>query len=509
MADIFLAINCTKNIINAGEGEMTIRVSFIAPYDSTFTGSLKIDTGVEVPFTFKAPAGETEYSKEFTFTGLRLDTKYYFSVVVYDSYSNEWTVDEYFETLKLSDSPPSCEIVAISRTSDTLSVTIVNTSAITYQFTLYSGDEYSSDTQNDFNKIYLDIEPDAEGTFTRRLTNANQYRPMFFFIYADDSEGQEHFFPNTKQNPIRVQGKKYAVFTNTESGWYKYIVKVDVESVAPWDIKYGTTTSPSEDTQDFMWAPFTNTSSTIVGDNHHNTYCSTNYHLHSTDSVMIIKFNLKYKSVISFDYYVGCQNVSTEYLEIDFNGNIAQKRYSANWYTYSETCEPGINYVLKLTYHKNASTNANGDTVYFANFKITPTLPTEWDWQASNGSAAAEQTQVAHTAITNKGNVGDFSYLVWNDMVNKTMHILDYLEGDYNCGVWDTTYGCDYEDTLMTNTEKDRELTAKKFNSLRYNIDQCQTTDIGTVTSGDIVYGWYFTKLMECVNTYIRNSMGT
>lgn len=118
-----------------------------------------------------------------------------------------------------------------------------------------------------------------------------------------------------------------------------------------------------------------------------------------------------------------------------------------------------------------------------------------WSWSNSNGSASASQTKAAYSAIKNQGNLSDFSYLVWNDMVDKVKEILR-AKGFY----WNELYAS-YNDTRMTSG--DRELTAKRFNSLRYNIGSRYPTGINTVYSGDTIYGWYFTTLTDCMNNWI------
>lgn len=118
-----------------------------------------------------------------------------------------------------------------------------------------------------------------------------------------------------------------------------------------------------------------------------------------------------------------------------------------------------------------------------------------WSWSKSNGSASASQTSAAYSAVRNNGKVSDFSYLVWNDMVDKVKEILD------SKGLsWNSRFAS-YSGTLMSYSNKT--LTATKFNSLRYNIGLHYSTGIDTVYSGDTVYGWYFTTLANCMNNMI------
>lgn len=125
-----------------------------------------------------------------------------------------------------------------------------------------------------------------------------------------------------------------------------------------------------------------------------------------------------------------------------------------------------------------------------------------WDWNASNGTASAEQTKKAYSAITGNGTVNQFSYLVWNDMVRKAKEIIDAQNDDWYTTDADgeMTY-LSYADTLMSS--EDRTLTAERFNALRFNIGTRVTTQIAQQAKGDIVYGSYFITLAECLNEWI------
>lgn len=130
---------------------------------------------------------------------------------------------------------------------------------------------------------------------------------------------------------------------------------------------------------------------------------------------------------------------------------------------------------------------------------LTITIPDKmllpWDWQSSNGIATAQQTRNAYYAVTGNDAVSDFSYLVWNDLVDKTKEVLDAY--GYS---WSNTFAS-YSATKMT--ASDRILTAARFNSLRFNIGSYASTGIETVQKGDIIYGWYFTRLTDRLNSLI------
>lgn len=117
-----------------------------------------------------------------------------------------------------------------------------------------------------------------------------------------------------------------------------------------------------------------------------------------------------------------------------------------------------------------------------------------WDWDVSNGpeyNASAYQTSLAHIAVTSRGCVGNFSYLVWNDLCAKVLEVRTVAGSP-----WDEKYA-KYDETRMTS--EDRKLTAKRFNSLRYNT----YTEWDAVNPGDVVYGSYFTGIADQINIWI------
>ena len=131
---------------------------------------------------------------------------------------------------------------------------------------------------------------------------------------------------------------------------------------------------------------------------------------------------------------------------------------------------------------------------------LSPSEPTQssikkWSWTSSNGDATDAETSDAYYAVKNRTRVTDFSYVVWNDMVDKVKEILDEIGES-----WDTTY------TTFGNAKisyANKTLTADKFNSLRSNIGNNFSTGIAKVWRGDVVYGSYFLTLADCINAWI------
>ena len=191
--------------------------------------------------------------------------------------------------------------------------------------------------------------------------------------------------------------------------------------------------------------------------------------------------------------YAGSDRVCTWYLDGRRRGTsrLGAKVPSGGDYTFSGL-DPGSSYDVSV------SITAPGWTI---TVELDTTVETEapsispWSWTSSNGSASDSQTRNAYSAIRNKGSLSDFSYLVWNDLVDKVMEVLDLTGGSLSIRY------ASYSATKMSSS--DRVLTAKRFNSLRYNIGIHYSTGIEDVYRGDTIYGWYFTTLASCLNAWI------
>lgn len=119
-----------------------------------------------------------------------------------------------------------------------------------------------------------------------------------------------------------------------------------------------------------------------------------------------------------------------------------------------------------------------------------------WSWTSSNGSATAEQTKKAYTAVTTKGYISAFSYLVWNDLVSKANeYITKYQENTWSGDILSLSA------TKMTGADK--RLTADRFNSLRYEMNRF-FSNYPMVSTGDEVKGSYFTDIATQLNIEIN-----
>lgn len=158
---------------------------------------------------------------------------------------------------------------------------------------------------------------------------------------------------------------------------------------------------------------------------------------------------------------------------------------------------PSGRYRVYCSWSTTSSGQGNSDYVIIGSSGVSID---RWDWSASNGSATANQTVVAYDVISNKGNTAEFSYKVWNDLVDKVVEVYDAIEGS-----WNTKY-LTWKATRMQSD--DRILTADRFNSLRYNIGINVSTGIDEVSRGDPVMGWYFERLTNRLNEWIDDVNG-
>lgn len=119
-----------------------------------------------------------------------------------------------------------------------------------------------------------------------------------------------------------------------------------------------------------------------------------------------------------------------------------------------------------------------------------------WTWLGSNGSASGDATYTAYRAVVQKGYLSNFSYLVWNDIVDKVKEILDVLGKS-----WQGVY-LSYSNTKMS--YYDKAMTAARFNSVVYQIWYFYGGTYPNAVQGGIIYGSLFTDLTERINNWIN-----
>lgn len=124
------------------------------------------------------------------------------------------------------------------------------------------------------------------------------------------------------------------------------------------------------------------------------------------------------------------------------------------------------------------------------------TTATLWDWTENDARKKAK------AAIDGQGYLSDFSYTVWNDLVNKTQTAINSEGGEWLTSNNEGTKSyLTYGDTLMTS--EDKNMTAARFNALRFNIGSRSSTGIQDQNKGDIIYGWYFVRFANSLNAWL------
>lgn len=185
-------------------------------------------------------------------------------------------------------------------------------------------------------------------------------------------------------------------------------------------------------------------------------------------------------------------------LESDSSDTTVDESYTATSSTMTKTfygLDSGTYYIVNVQYGTWDTSFTWLGAEYFTTDKESVPPPDYWSWTSSNGEATTVMTRNAYTAVTSNGYTTDFSYYVWNDMCAKVLEVREYA--GYS---WSSNYAS-YSATRMTSSDK--EITATRFNSLRFNIGALYSTGISEVSKGDIIYGSYFTTLMSKLNSLI------
>lgn len=123
-----------------------------------------------------------------------------------------------------------------------------------------------------------------------------------------------------------------------------------------------------------------------------------------------------------------------------------------------------------------------------------------WFWTKSNGEATTVMTQNAYDVLYGRLPASEFSHYVWNDLVDK-VYEMRQAKG-YS---WDTAYGryTSYSGCKLYTGDV---LTALIFNSVKYNVGSINPT-FADVTSGERIYGEYFTILTDRLNEIIEGEV--
>lgn len=153
--------------------------------------------------------------------------------------------------------------------------------------------------------------------------------------------------------------------------------------------------------------------------------------------------------------------------------------------------------------YENPQQTSNRNPFYFSGYAdlyiraeaepISSDSIAEFDWEVSNGSATAEQTQKAYNALVTRGKLKDFSYLVWNDMVDKLSEVMQAEKVSWG----------DASKAKMTST--DRKMTADRFNAFGLGMVNYGISTWESVSKGDPIIADRFIVLIDRLNRYIKD----
>lgn len=123
-----------------------------------------------------------------------------------------------------------------------------------------------------------------------------------------------------------------------------------------------------------------------------------------------------------------------------------------------------------------------------------------WFWTKSNGEATTVMTQDAYDVLYGRLPASEFSHYVWNDLVDKV-----YEMRQAKGFTWDTASG-KYPSYSGCKLYAGDTLSAKIFNGVKYNVGSINPT-FADVSSGDVIYGRYFTILTDKLNQIIEGEV--
>lgn len=222
--------------------------------------------------------------------------------------------------------------------------------------------------------------------------------------------------------------------------------------------------------------------------------------------------------------YLDLYNSSDEYIEV-FTVRIEDgDQNPSGTHTYSFQCEVGQKYYVKAM----TALDVGGflplkgytfdNKIYVIEY-ITITdseRPENWNWEIGTNS----DKDKAYKALRNKGYITDFTADTWNDLIDKVLKFVEYKKySSYQIG--ESKYGFSSTATLpqllaaakMTNSDK--EMTARRFNLVRYCIGNINPFGTGTnsikthaddndgrwdMNPGEEILGDYFLDLVTYLN---------
>lgn len=182
-----------------------------------------------------------------------------------------------------------------------------------------------------------------------------------------------------------------------------------------------------------------------------------------------------------------------------------KKSTNENWVS----CAPGdfnFEFVGAKTIRVYGWAQTTGfDQQYWEAGEATVTLTTSlsvepWSWEKSNGSADKTDTSRAYQILLGKQPVSaGFSHEVWNDLVDKVAEVRSEL------GLGWYTKTDVYVSAEECKVEPGDTLSAKIYNSVRYQVGSYRGTNITDRVEGGEILGRHITHMVDVLNDIIEN----
>lgn len=171
--------------------------------------------------------------------------------------------------------------------------------------------------------------------------------------------------------------------------------------------------------------------------------------------------------------------------------------HTSNFTWTASGLKPGTTYTVSVYTANNAWGTDEVESLGSQTVTTKKVAVAVWSWTASNGDATDTQTKNAYAILQGTRPADDFSYLVWNDLVDKIAEVRN-ARSDISAE-WDNAYAT----KAKTKVAAGNTLSAARFNSICYNINNMKGVSVPYVSTGDVIYGQYITSLVETLNNII------
>lgn len=441
------------------KGYLTVGSSSVSQGTSVISGS-------STPYTFPA----------INWTGLSPDTQYYYTIEMYggeSSSSLEYigvTDSGYFWTEEETAESPSGTITNVSIDADYTEATVYwnfSTSCTSgYYYSWYVQiSEYSGYSSSQYETNATTISGSSLGQMSASFTNLKKGTMYYYRIIMYGAYGSgDHYELDRKESTFLTDDDTVVGGT----------IGMTIDSVIGTRAVANTIFRPSNEDTTLVYREI--------------------IYVHTSNSVSENTYTYKFEKQ-GGSYYQSRYSGSDMRMSIDLSGFQNNTNYWARVY---------VLYGYDISLPVQNPTGVYSDAVPFQTSEQL--TPMKWAWYSYSGSwnesyANAQYDQIynAYQAVHNKMSCDNFSYIVWNDLVDWVCHLITAYHGSYSS----TTVNS------AKMTSNSRTLSAVRWNalgSLVQTLNEKMTNSLLTFVtkeSGDIVYGDLFTNLTTNINNAI------